>query len=262
MRASKRELAYAARNFSEVHHTTLNPEGPGVVRIHLVPPLVEGGEIAPSVVILNGQDVIPVNTAWSILLTEFIRSVNEYAGQPVNDEEASKILENTCDRVKQVYPLVGRKRMKQDVYTIMNAFTQIARGEEPETPIGFLSLREYAPKMRAPHRMDLLVSAMTRDGSWHCNQKCVHCYAAHQPRAEEAELSTEEWKTILDRCRAFCIPQVTFTGGEPTLREDLPELISHARWFITRLNTNGVRLTPEYCRALWDASLDSAQITF
>ncbi len=56
MRASKRELAYAAQNFNEVHHTTLNPEGPGVVRIHLVPPLVEGDEIAPSVAILNGQD--------------------------------------------------------------------------------------------------------------------------------------------------------------------------------------------------------------
>ena len=262
MRASKRELAYAAQNFNEVHHTTLNPEGPGVVRIHLVPPLVEGDEIAPSVAILNGQDVIPVNTAWSILLTEFIKSVNEYAGRPVNDEEASKIMDNTCDGVKKVYPLVGRKRMKQDVYTIMNSFTQIARGEEPEAPIGFLSLREYAPKMRAPHRMDLLVSAMTKGGSWHCNQKCVHCYAAGQPCAEEAELSTEEWKEILDRCRSACIPQVTFTGGEPTLREDLPELIAHARWFITRLNTNGIRLTPEYCQALRSAALDSAQITF
>ena len=262
MRASRRELEYAAQNFNEVHHTTLNPEGPGVVRIHLVPPLVGEGEIAPSVAILNGQDVIPVNTAWSILLTEFIRSVNEYAGQPVNDEEAAKIMENTCSRVKKVYPLVSRKRMKQDVYAIMNAFTQIARGEETELPIGYLSLREYAPKMRAPHRMDLMVSAMTRDGSWHCNQKCVHCYAAHQPRAEEAELSTEEWKTILDRCRAACIPQVTFTGGEPTLREDLPELISYARWFITRLNTNGIRLTPEYCQTLRQSALDSVQITF
>ena len=262
MRASKRELAYAAQNFNEVHHTTLNPEGPGVVRIHLVPPLTEGGEIAPSVVILNGQDVVPVNTAWSILLTEFIRSVNEYAGQPVNDEEAAKIMEKTCDRVKKVYPLIGRKQMRKDVYAIMNAFTQIARGEETELPIGYLSLQEYASKMRAPHRMDLMVSAMTRDGSWHCNQQCVHCYAARQPRAEEAELSTEEWKSILDRCRANCIPQVTFTGGEPTLREDLPELIAHASWFITRLNTNGIRLTPEYCRALRDASLDSAQITF
>ena len=88
MKASKRELKYASENFNEVHHTTLNPEGPGVVRIHLVPPLVTDGDIGASVAILNGQDVIPVNTSWSILLTEFIRSVNEYAGRPITDQEA------------------------------------------------------------------------------------------------------------------------------------------------------------------------------
>ena len=262
MRASKRELDYAAANFGEVHHTTLNPEGPGVVRIHLVPPVVKGDEIGASVAILNGQDVIPVNTAWSILLTEFIREVNKYAGEPISDAQAEDILEKTCDAVKKVYPLIGRKRLKRDVHTIMQTFRQVAYGEPCDTPIGYLTLGEYAPKMRAPHRMDLLVSAMTVDGRWHCNQKCVHCYAAGQADAEEPELSTAQWKQILDRCRAIGVPQVTFTGGEPTMRGDLPELIDYARWFITRLNTNGVKLTPEYCRSLREAALDSCQITF
>ena len=262
MRASKRELDYAAANFGEVHHTTLNPEGPGVVRIHLVPPVVKDDEIGASVAILNGQDVIPVNTAWSILLTEFIREVNKYAGEPISDAQAEDILEKTCDAVKKVYPIIGRKRLKRDVHTIMQTFRQVAYGEPCDTPIGYLTLGEYAPKMRAPHRMDLLVSAMTVDGRWHCNQKCVHCYAAGQADAEEPELSTAQWKQILDRCRAIGIPQVTFTGGEPTMRADLPELIDYARWFITRLNTNGVKLTPEYCRSLREAALDSCQITF
>ena len=262
MKASRRELQYAAENFNEVHHTTLNPEGPGVVRIHLVPPLVKDGEIGASVVILNGQDVIPVNTAWTILLTEFIRSVNEYSGRPITDEEAVQIMENTCRRVKKIYPFTSRKRMRRDVFTIMDTFRQVASGEKPDEPIGYLELRDYAPRMRAPHRMDLMVSAMTKEGRWHCNQKCVHCYAAGQTGAEEPELSGEDWKKILDRCRAAGIPQVTFTGGEPTMREDLPELIEYARWFITRLNTNGIRLTPEYCQSLKKAALDSAQITF
>ena len=262
MRASKRELAYAAANFDEVHHTTLNPEGPGVVRIHLVPPVVKGDEIGASVAILNGQDVIPVNTAWSILLTEFIREVNKYAGEPISDKQAEDILEKTSDAVKKVYPIISRKRLKRDVHTIMQTFRQVAYGEECDTPIGYLTLGEYAPKMRAPHRMDLLVSAMTVEGRWNCNQKCVHCYAAGQADAEEPELSTEQWKAILDRCRLIGVPQVTFTGGEPTVRPDLPELIEYARWFITRLNTNGVKLTPEYCKALREAALDSCQITF
>ena len=262
MKATKRELAYAQENFNEVHHTTLNPEGPGVVRIHLVPPLVTDGDIGASVAILNGQDVIPVNTSWSILLTEFIRSVNRYAGKPVTDAEAQQIVEATCSKVKAVYPLTSRRRLRRDIYTIMETFRQVACGETPAEPIGYLTLREYAPKMRAPHRMDLMVSAMTRNGHWHCNQKCVHCYAAGQVHAEEPELSTEEWKQIIDRCRKAGIPQVTFTGGEPTMREDLPELIEYAAWFISRLNTNGIKLTKEYCQKLREASLDSCQITF
>lgn len=262
MKASKRELAFAEQKFGEVHHTTLNPEDPGVVRIHLVPPVVRDGEIGASVAILNGQDVVPVNTSWSILLTEFIEAVNEYSGRPVSDEEAARIVETACERVKKVYPFIPRKRLRRDIFTIMETFKQIAYGEEPATPVETLTLGEYAPRMRAPHRMDLMVSAMTKDGGWHCNQQCVHCYAAGQAAADETELSTGEWKRIIDRCRAIGIPQVTFTGGEPTLREDLIELIDHARWFITRLNTNGIRLTPEYCAKLHEASLDSVQITF
>ena len=39
--------------------------------------------------------------------------------------------------------------------------------------------------MTAPHRMDLMVSAMTKaDGGWNCNLQCRHCYAAGQPEAE------------------------------------------------------------------------------
>ena len=262
MKASKRELEYAAQHFGGVHHTTLNPEGPGVVRIHLIPPLIKDGEIGASVAILNGQDVVPVNTAWSILLTELIEEINRYSGKPVSDADVDKIVDDTCERVKKVYPLITRKRLKRDLYTIMHTFAQIARGEEPDEPVEYLTMGEYAPKMRAPHRMDLMVSAMTKDGRWHCNQQCVHCYAAGQAHAEEGELSTQEWKTILDRCREACIPQVTFTGGEPTMREDLIELIDYAQWFITRLNTNGVRLTADYCRKLHEASLDSLQITF
>ena len=125
-----------------------------------------------------------------------------------------------------------------------------------------LSLGDYAEYMSAPHRMDLMVSAMTKGGKWHCNQQCVHCYAAGQTQSSEEELGTEEWKKIIDRCREVRIPQVTFTGGEPTMREDLHELIDYAKWFVTRLNTNGIKLTREYCDKLREASLDSVQVTF
>ena len=54
---------------------------------------------------------------------------------------------------------------------------------------------------------------------------------------------------------------VTFTGGEPTLREDIAELIGYARRFVTRLNTNGIKLTPNLAADLRAAGLDSVQVT-
>ena len=59
MSVKKKVLSYLKNDFTEVLHTTLNPEGPGVVRIHLVPPSYEDGEFIPSVAIINGQDIIP-----------------------------------------------------------------------------------------------------------------------------------------------------------------------------------------------------------
>ena len=258
----KKIVQYAKEHMGEVMHTTLNPEGPGVVRIHLIPPRISEEDIEASVAIINGQDVIPVNVSWAILLHEFIREVNRYDGREITEQDSKRILNNTCKGVRKVFPLLPKKKMREDLYTIMNTFKQVAYGEVPDEPITYMSLGEYAPYMRAPHRMDLLVSAMTREGKWHCNQKCVHCYAAGQELVSEKELSTEEWKQIIDKCRACCIPQITFTGGEPTMREDLFELIRYASWFVTRLNTNGIKLTKEYCANLKKASLDSCQITF
>ena len=262
MKTTKRELRYASEHFGEVYHTTLNPEGPGVVRIHLVPPAIFEKEVGASVAIINGQDVIPVNRSWSILLMELINEINKYSGRPINEEDLSNILDRTAKSLRRVYPMLGKKRIRRDAFTIMSTFDKVARGLPVTEPIEYVTMGEYAPFMRAPHRMDLMVSAMTRNGLWHCNQKCVHCYAAGQALSEEAELSTDDWKRIIDKCRAALIPQLTFTGGEPTLREDLVELVEYAKWFITRLNTNGILLTKELTARLKAASLDSVQVTF
>ena len=263
MGIKKRIAQYAKDNFNEVMHTTLNPEGPGVVRIHLIPPDSNfDNEIGASVAIINGQDIIPVNTSWAILLTEFIKEVNKYHGKAVSEWDSEAIVNNTVKDVRQVFPLLSKKLIKNDIYRIMNTFTQVAYGEVPDEEIEILSLSDYEPYMKAPHRMDLLVSSMVKGGKWHCNQNCVHCYAAGQDLVSEEELSTDDWKKIIDKCREVHIPQLTFTGGEPTMRDDLFELIDHAKWFVTRLNTNGIKLTKEYCQKLAEVSLDSCQITF
>ena len=248
--------------FDEVLHTTLNPDGPGAIRIHLIPPRNQENELNPSIAIINGADIIPVNFAWAIILAEMIRETNRYDGREIGKGEIGQILDQTAENVKKIIPILSKKRIRADVQTIYQTMQQIAYREEVTTDVHYMSIGDYSRFMTAPHRVDLMVSAMTKKGAWHCNQKCLHCYAADQDLSGEEELSTEEWKDILDRCRQAGIPQVTFTGGEPTMRDDLVDLIRHARWFISRLNTNGIRLTPDYCRALHEAELDSLQITF
>ena len=253
---------YMDQTFCEVLHTTLNPDGPGVIRIHLIPPKTGEDEFGPSAAIINGTDILPVNFVWAVILAEMIREINKYDGREIGEADIRSILDRTLKSAHEIIPVFPLKRIEADIETIYTTIRQIAYREEVTTDVHYMSIGDYAPYMQAPHRMDLMVSAMTRKGSWHCNQKCVHCYAAGQTLSDEDELSTEDWKRILDKCRSAWIPQVTFTGGEPTMREDLFELIRHARWFISRLNTNGIRLTPDYCRELRRAELDSVQITF
>ncbi len=254
--------AYMDRTFHEVLHTTLNPDGPGAIRLHLIPPKKEEGAFNPSIAIVNGSDIIPVNFVSAIILAEMIREANQYDGREIGEKEVQSILDHTCANVKGILPLLSQKRIRNDMLKLYTTMKQLALREPVTTEIHNMSLGDYAELMSAPHRMDLMVSAMTKDGKWHCNQKCIHCYAAGQTLSDEEELSTEDWKKILAKCREAGIPQVTFTGGEPTMREDLCELIHEARWFISRLNTNGIKLTADYCKKLHEAELDSVQITF
>jgi sulfatase maturation enzyme AslB (radical SAM superfamily) len=257
---NKKEKEFIANHFNGVVHTTFNPHGPGVVRMHLIP--ADDHKKAPSIVIINGKDIIPINRSWAFILAEFINNLNVHEGKEVDDAALNDIVNKTVSSMKQLYPLISRKRITSDLWTIVGTLSDIAYGKGVSGQIGYLNIGEYAPHMKAPHRMDLMVSAMTVNGKWHCNQKCLHCYAAGQMSSDEVELSTEDWKKIIDKCREAGISQLTFTGGEPTLRKDLSELIKHARWFITRLNTNGVLLTEEYCAQLKEAELDNVQITF
>ncbi|MBN1147210.1 MAG: PqqD family peptide modification chaperone [Anaerolineales bacterium] len=113
----------------------------------------------------------------------------------------------------------------------------------------------FSAQLSAPYRMDLALT-------YRCNNDCAHCYNA-RPR-DYPELPTSEWKRILDRLWALGIPHVVFTGGEPTLRPDLPELVAHAEanGQITGLNTNARRLSDaDYVRQLVEAGLDHVQVT-
>ena len=255
-----REKRYRRAHLSCARHITLDPKGPGVVRIHMIPPRTESPE-DPFLLLLNGAQLVPLTLSWAVLLANFMDRLEPFSGCEISEEDWAGMVRGAVDETHRTYPRTDRALLQEDLELMLRSLVAIAQGREPDVAVGALTLGEYADKMSAPHRMDLMVSAMTRGGAWHCNQKCLHCYAAGQPMGESRELTTAEWKDVLARLRAANIPQVTFPGGEPTLRGDLVELVDAAQWFVTRLNTNGRLLTPQLCRALAEASLDSVQVT-
>jgi radical SAM protein with 4Fe4S-binding SPASM domain len=125
-------------------------------------------------------------------------------------------------------------------------------------PICDLELETIAPfsaRPSAPYRMDLAIT-------YRCNNNCSHCYNA-RPR-QYPELDTGRWKLVLDKLWEAGIPHVVFTGGEPTQRPDLAQLIAHAegKGQIAGINSNGRRLKDAaYLNELVTAGLDHAQIT-
>lgn len=245
---------------NQVYHITFNPKGPGVCRIHLIPPSKVSLSVS-WVVIVNGYDILPISGGWAILLKEFIETVNEANKSEFNEQDIDLLITKTINNVKKVFTKTSTTILKEDLTDIIGVITDLASGEKPSIEIAHTTLKEYGKYMKAPHRMDLMISSMMKNNMWNCNQKCLHCYANTQENAIVDEIDTDSWKSIIDKLKQACVSQITFTGGEPTLRDDLVELVDYSKYFITRLNTNGVELSKSLCEQLYEASLDSVQVT-
>lgn len=124
-------------------------------------------------------------------------------------------------------------------------------------PVSFLEFERdtpYTGDISAPYRLDCALTYNLPDGA----------DAADAPtKRVDRELSTEEWFSIIDKAWQAGIPHIVFTGGEPTLRPDLPALISQAEanGQVTGLLTDGVRLSdPVFLDTLLKTGLDHLMV--
>lgn len=110
----------------------------------------------------------------------------------------------------------------------------------------------------APEKKPVVVWNVTQ----RCNLRCVHCYA-QAGQSAAGELSTEEGRRLIDDLADFGVPVLLFSGGEPLLREDLVELIAHARERGVRavLSSNGTLITPSMAARFKDLGLAYAGIS-
>ncbi len=197
----------------------------------------------------GGEGVMVINAHTVLFLNE---TASAYAYFFMQGMPSNAVLK----KIRSMYR-VGEKTAKNDYEKLVYTISTLAQTEKV-CPISFLDVKTVEPftqQLSAPLRMDLALT-------FKCQNNCVHCYAGGPH--ETAELSTAQWKEIIDRVHKIGVFIVTFTGGEPTLREDLPELLLYAQnsGIVTGLITNGRRLKDKsYVERLEKAGLDFVQVT-
>jgi radical SAM protein with 4Fe4S-binding SPASM domain len=102
--------------------------------------------------------------------------------------------------------------------------------------------------------------------TYRCQNRCDFCYASSPYRGNDfKEMTTHQVKLIIDRIHGDAkVPTISFTGGEPTMRKDLPELIEYAvkKGMRTNLITNGIKSSDkELVKKFSGAGLHSAQVS-
>jgi MoaA/NifB/PqqE/SkfB family radical SAM enzyme len=197
----------------------------------------------------DGSGVLVINASRVLFL-------NSTAAQ-----YASLFIEGKTER--EVIGLM-RRRYKVDEETVTKDYKEVlfvvnTFAKTPDVcPVSYLGVEKLDPfqkELSAPYRMDLAIT-------YRCATNCVHRYT-EGPR-EMKELSTEEWFKVLDKLYDLGIPHVVFTGGEPTVRDDITKLVAHTQeiGLVSGLATDGRRLKDAaYFNSLVEAGLDHVQIT-
>ncbi len=142
-------------------------------------------------------------------------------------------------------------------------FDRWTKGSEPLSPGSGLSCPENCG-ICPEHEIGTCCALL--EVTKRCNLRCTYCFADGGQPEPDPELSTMKAaiENIAKRCGS---PLLQLSGGEPTLRNDLPELVRFAKeagCSYVQLNTNGIRLAedPAYAEALAEAGLDIVFLQF
>lgn len=217
------------------YSTQLQFESPIGHRLHLR--IEKNGE---GLLILDASTVLHLN-----------RTAAEYAYYLIRGLPDGEIARLISTRYK-----INREKAGQDYLDFKDRLNTLIHTPDLD-PITFLDFERVSPHsttLSAPLRLDCALTYRTVDE--------VQKGAAPLERVKR-ELLSREWKTILKKAWDAGVPHVIFTGGEPTLRPDLPELVAYAEelGMVCGVLSNGWRFTElEYMHDVLNAGLDHLMI--
>ncbi len=194
-----------------------------------------------------------------VLLNTFV-AMNRTAGEVLDLLEYLNDSERVVSAMKERYPHTPYEKLRHDTLHILEQFRKwniITPEGSPNTevPIGSCStvMKVFKNTLSAPVQVACEITSM-------CNAHCPHCSL---PSASTNESTTEEWKKIIDQAADMKVFTVTFTGGEPLLRNDVADLITHAagKGLHVIVATNGFRLTEEMIEKLVRAGMRTVMLS-
>lgn len=214
-----------------IHHFQATPDDAPPYRLHLR--LRKDGT---AVMIVNAATILHLNPTAA-----------EYAYHLIKGTPPESAAKEIASRYR-----INRRTSLQDYQDFVDRVQTLINTPDLD-PVSFLDFERVAPHstdLTAPLRLDCALTYRLPSGA----------KAEDAPtRRVERELDTAEWQTILDKAWQIGIPHVTFTGGEPTLRDDLPDLINHAEknGQVCGLLTDGLKLADKkYLNQLLQTGLD------
>lgn len=188
--------------------------------------------------ILNASTVLQLNSTAAEYAFHFIKGTEP-------NEAAEQISKRY--RVDRKIALADFANFADQIHTLIST---------PDLdPASFLGFERVAPhSAESTLRLDCALTYQLPENT----------QAEYAPvKRVERELSTDEWKLIMDKAWQAGIPHIIFTGGEATLREDLPQLIAHAEknGQVCGLLTDGLKLTDkDYLETLLQTGLDHVML--
>ncbi len=96
-----------------------------------------------------------------------------------------------------------------------------------------------------------------------CNLTCKHCYSISADKDFPGELNTQQVFDVIDDLKAFKVPVLILSGGEPLMRPDIFDISKRAKamGFYVGLSTNGTMITESNINAIADVGYDYVGIS-
>lgn len=219
-----------------IFHYQAPPDAPIPYRLHL--------RLEP-----DGSGLLIVNASTILHLNQ---TAAEFAYHLIKQTPEDHMVREISGRYR-----VRREQARQDFRSLSDRIQTLIHTPDldPEMFLDFERTTPHTQKISAPYRLDCAITYRLPG---------VLDDSLVPTKRIDSELNTDEWYGIFDKAWSFGIPHIILTGGEPTLREDLPDLIAHteSNGQVVGLLCDGLKLVDDvYLQTLLQTGLDHLMLS-